>query len=99
MTKAEFVSAVAEKTGATKKDSEACLDAVLEVITESLKAGKEVQFIGFGAFKVTEKPAREGRHPATGAPIKIAASKAISFKVGSKLKEAVNPAAAPAKKK
>lgn len=98
MTKAEFVSAVAEKTGATKKDSEAALDAVLDVITESLKSGKEVQFIGFGSFKVNEKPAREGRHPATGAPIKIAASKAVSFKVGSKLKDAVNPPAPKAKK-
>lgn len=98
MNKAEFVALMAEKAGTSKKDSEANLNAALEVISESLAKGEEVSFIGFGAFKVVERKERTGRNPGTGAEIKIPASKAVSFKVGAKLKEQVaakNEACAP----
>ncbi len=99
MTKAEFVTLVSAKAGTSKKDSEANLDAFLAVITESLAKGQEVPFIGFGTFKAVKRPERTGRNPGTGAAIKIAATTAVTFKVGAKLKEAVAGKKAPAKAK
>jgi len=104
MTKAEFVSMVAAKAGTSKKDSEANLNAVLKTIEELLAKGKDVPFIGFGTFKAVKRPERMGRNPGTGAKIKIAATTAVQFKVGAKLKATVAgvkkaPAKAPAKKK
>lgn len=90
MTKANLVSAVSEKTGLTKKDSEKAVTAVIESITEALEAGDKVSLVGFGTFSVRERRAREGRNPATGEKKWIEASKAPVFKAGSALKEAVN---------
>lgn len=90
MKKADIVAKVSEESGLSKKDSEAALDSLLGVITDSLKSGEEVPFIGFGTFKVSHRPEREGRNPSTGKPMKIAASNVVNFKAGSKLKEAVN---------
>ena len=66
MTKKELVAAVSEKTGLTKKDSEAALSAILDAISESLSKGNDVQLTGFGTFEVKDRPARSGRNPATG---------------------------------
>ena len=90
MKKNELVAAVAEKTGLTKKDSTAAVDAVIDAITEALVAGDKVQLIGFGTFEVRERAAKEGRNPATGETIKIAASKVPAFKAGKALKDKVN---------
>lgn len=98
MNKAEFISMVAAKAGTSKKDSEANLNAVLEVITESLAKGQDVPFIGFGTFKVVKRPARTGRNPGTGQTIQIPETRAVSFKVGAKLKEAVAGKKTPAAK-
>ena len=103
MNKAEFIALVATKAGTSKKDSEANLNAILAVITESLEKGTDVPFIGFGTFKAVKKPERMGRNPGTGQSIKIPSTVAVSFKVGAKLKEAVAgkkkaPAAAAKKK-
>lgn len=99
MTKAEFTSLIAAKAGTSKKDSEANLDATLAVITECLAKGQDVPFIGFGTFKVVSRPERTGRNPGTGQAIKIPATKAVTFKVGAKLKETVSGKKAPAAKK
>jgi DNA-binding protein HU-beta len=90
MNKAELISAVVEKTGSTKKETEKVLKAFEEVVTEELAAGGKVQMVGFGTFDVSERAAREGRNPQTGAPMQIAASKAPRFKAGKVLKDAVN---------
>jgi len=90
MNKAELVSAIAEKAAMTKKDSEKALQAFVDVVTEELEKGGKVQLVGFGTFDVAERKEREGRNPQTGAPMKIAASKAPRFKVGKALKDAVN---------
>ncbi len=90
MKKSEFISKVAEQADVSKKDCEAVFDAVLATITDTLKKGEDVPFIGFGTFKTIERKAREGRNPSTGKPMSIAASKGVSFKAGSKLKEAIN---------
>ena len=90
MNKTELVAAVAEKTGASKKDSEKLVSAVFETITDALVAGDKVALVGFGAFEVKERPARTGRNPRTKEEIKIPASRAAAFKPGKALKDAVN---------
>ena len=90
MNKTELISALAAKSGLTKKDSEKALKAFEEAVTETLVAGGKVQLVGFGTFDVAERAAREGRNPQTGEPMKIAASKAPRFKVGKALRDAVN---------
>ncbi|MCT6848899.1 MAG: HU family DNA-binding protein, partial [Apilactobacillus kunkeei] len=71
--KAELVSSVATKTGLTKKDATAAVDAVFDSIQGSLAKGEKVQLIGFGNFEVRERAARKGRNPQTGAEIQIPA--------------------------
>ena len=90
MNKAELVAAMAEKTQLSKKDAEAALKAFTEVVAEELKKGEKIQLVGFGTFEVSERAAREGRNPQTGAPMKIAASKAPKFKAGKALKDMIN---------
>ena len=90
MKKAELVEAIANKTGLTKADSTRALDATFEVITKALKKGERVPVAGFGTFNVSKRKAREGRNPQTGATVKIPARKAVTFKAGTALKEAVN---------
>ncbi|MCL5981528.1 MAG: HU family DNA-binding protein [Firmicutes bacterium] len=89
MNKSELVSVVAEKAGMTKKDTEKVVSAVFDGITEALSKGDKVQIIGFGTFDVRDRKEREGRNPATGAAIKIAAVKAPVFKAGKALKDTV----------
>lgn len=90
MSKTELVAAIAEKTGLTKKDSEAAVNAFVETVTEQLKKGEKVQLIGFGTFEVSERAERVGRNPQTGAEMTIAASKVPKFKAGKALKELLN---------
>ena len=89
MNKAELVAAVADKAELTKKDAEKAVKAFVDVVTEELKKGEEVQVVGFGTFKVAERAAREGRNPQTGASMQIKASKTPKFKAGKALKDAV----------
>ena len=90
MNKTELVAAISEKTELTKKDSEKALKALIDVVAEELKKGEKVQLVGFGTFEVSERAARTGKNPQTGAEIKIAACKAPQFKAGKALKDAVN---------
>ncbi len=90
MKKVELVEAVAEKTGLTKADATRAIDATFEVITGALQGGDKVPLVGFGTFAVSERAARSGRNPQTGEPVEIPARKAVTFKAGSALKEAVN---------
>jgi DNA-binding protein HU-beta len=88
-TKAEFVDKVAAKSGLSKKDAGAAVDAVIGSIEDSLRAGDEVSFTGFGKFHVANRGAREGRNPRTGETMTIAASRVPRFTAGSGLKKAV----------
>ena len=90
MNKGELVAALAAKTELTKKESEAALNGILDVIAESMAKGDKVQLIGFGTFEAKERPARVARNPRTGEEIKIEASKAPVFKAGKALKDSVN---------
>ena len=89
MNKAELVNAVIEKTGLSKKDATAAVDAVFGSIEETLASGGKVTLIGFGVFEVRERAARKGRNPQSGAEIEIPASKVPAFKAGRGLKDAV----------
>lgn len=90
MNKTELVSAMAEKAGLSKKDAEAALKAFTDVVAEELKKGEKIQLVGFGTFEVSERSARTGRNPQTGAEMKIPASKSPKFKAGKALKDLVN---------
>jgi DNA-binding protein HU-beta len=89
MNKSELIDALVERTELTKAQAGKALDAMLEVITATLTAGEQVALIGFGTFKQALRAAREGRNPATGAKLKIAAAKLPKFAAGAALKAAV----------
>jgi DNA-binding protein HU-beta len=88
-TKAQFVDQVATESGLSKTDAEAAVNAVLDVIEETLKRGGEVAFTGFGKFSVADRGARQGVNPQTGEKIQIAASRVPRFSAGSALKKSV----------
>ena len=90
MNKNELISAVAEKADLTKAQAGDAVEALFDIISDSLKGGDEVRIIGFGNFSVTERAATEGRNPRTGETIQIPASKTPKFKAGKGLKDAVN---------
>ena len=90
MNKTELVAAMAEKAEISKKDAEAALKAFTDVVAEELKKGEKIQLVGFGTFEVSERAARTGRNPQTGAEMEIAASKAPKFKAGKALKDSLN---------
>ena len=90
MNKAELIAAVAAKAELTNKDAEKFISSFEDVVTKALVDGQKVQLVGFLTIDVVERAEREGRNPQTGAPMKIAASRAPRFKVGKKLRDAVN---------
>jgi len=89
MNKAELIDAVAAKSGLTKIATAEVVNALLDTVKDALVQGHAVQLMGFGNFEVTERAAREGRNPATGAPLTIAAKKGIKFKPSKTWSEAV----------
>ena len=89
MNKSDLVTAVAERTGLSKKDSELALSAAFESITSALEAGEKVQIVGFGVFDVKDRAARVGRNPRTNQEIQIAASRSPVFKPGKALKDRI----------
>ncbi len=89
MTKSEFVDQIADRAGLSKRDAASAVDAVLETVESTLSRGGEITFSGFGKFSVSQRSAREGRNPATGERIQIAASRVPKFTAGAGLKKAV----------
>ncbi len=89
MTKAELCARVAEQSGLTKKDTLEILNLMLDTITDTLAAGERVQLVGFGSFEVKERAARTGRDFSTGEPTVVPPTKAVQFKPGRNLKDAV----------
>jgi DNA-binding protein HU-beta len=89
MKKSDFIKAVAAKAGLSQDAASKAVNALIEVVTVSLKKGQEVNITGFGAFKVSSRAARNGVNPRTRAKIKIPAMKSPVFRAGKTLKEAV----------
>ena len=86
----ELISAVAEQAGLSKADAGKALEALVGVVTETLKQGDEVRISNFGTFGITERGERQGRNPQTGEAITIAASKGVKFTPGKAIKTALN---------
>jgi DNA-binding protein HU-beta len=86
MTKAEFIAAVAAELDVPKNVAAETVEAFITVTTNLLKAGDKITFPGFGTFSVSERAARKGRNPQTGAELQIAASKSGKFAAGKDLK-------------
>ncbi len=89
MSKAELVEKIAEQAKLTKVDAERAVNAFINVVSASLKAGDDVTLVGFGTFTTGDRAERQGRNPQTGAVITIAAKKVVKFKPGKALKEEV----------
>ena len=79
MTKNEIIYVVADKAQMTRIAAACAVEATFDAITAALRKGGAVKIMGFGQFKVTKQAAREGRHPQTGAPMKIQAAKRPRF--------------------
>lgn len=90
MKKTEFIEAVAEKADLSKAEANRNVNAVLDVITETLAKGDSVVLTGFGTFKVRQTKARNGVNPRTKEKIRIPASKRPSFSAGAVLKKSVS---------
>jgi DNA-binding protein HU-beta len=93
MTKADLVEALANKLGMNRNDGEKAVNIMLGDIVNALKQGERVNISGFGTFSVSERGARTGRNPKTGAAIAIAASRSAKFKPGKQLKDSLNDSA------
>lgn len=85
----DLIAKVAEATGKTKTDTKTFLDATIGALTAELSAGNEISLNNFGKLVVNDRPEREGRNPATGETITIAASKSVKFKPAKALKDAL----------
>jgi DNA-binding protein HU-beta len=91
MTKNDLADRVAERTGLSGSQARQAVEAAIDAVSDELAAGGEVAVAGFGKFSVSQRAARQGRNPATGATINIAASKAAKFSAASALKKRLNP--------
>ena len=90
MNNAELADRIAAGHGLTKADAKKLVDAVFATITDAASQGEEVSLNGFGKFKVKASPAREGRNPANGQTIQIAASKKLGFAPAKAVKDKLN---------
>jgi DNA-binding protein HU-beta len=90
MNNAELADQIAADNGLTKTDARKVVDAIFVAITNAASRGEEISLNGFGKFKVKDNPAREGRNPANGETIQIAASKKLGFSAAKAVKDKLN---------
>ena len=90
MNKAELIELIANKTETSKRQSEECIDLLVNAITKSVAKGEKVTLVGFGTFERRDRKARKGRDPRSGAEIDIPAKKVPAFSAGKQFKQAVN---------
>lgn len=90
MTKPELAKRVAANAGITAGQAASVVDAAFDAIAGELAVGRDITIAGFGKFSATERAAREGRNPATGETIQIAASRAAKFSAAAALKQQLN---------
>jgi len=89
MNKGELVDAIANDAGLSKVDAGKAIEAFVSNVSGSLKNGNSIQLIGFGTFSISNRAARSGRNPQTGATIQIKAKKVAKFKAGKALADSV----------
>ena len=97
MNKGELIGEIANGAGLTKAQADKALNSFINAVVSTLKKGENVTLVGFGTFSVSERAARSGRNPQTGATIKIKAKKVPKFKAGKEFSEAVAKAKTKAK--
>jgi len=90
MNKGHLIERIASEAGISKVAADKAIDSMLAGVSEGLRQGERVTLVGFGTFSVIERRARTGRNPQTGAPIKIAAKKAVRFTIGKRLSGSIN---------
>lgn len=90
MNNSDLADTIATNHGLSKADARKVVDGMFSAIAEAASKGSEISLNGFGKFKVKDSPAREGRNPATGAAMQIAASKKLTFSPAKAVKEQLN---------
>jgi DNA-binding protein HU-beta len=90
LNKSELVASVAAQAGVDRRQTESVLDSFFETVKSESRGGGTVRWPGFGAFSTSQRNARTGRNPQTGAPVKIAASTAMKFSPSATLKTYLN---------
>ncbi|MGC6479899.1 MAG: HU family DNA-binding protein [Flavobacteriaceae bacterium] len=90
MNKTELIDAMASDAGISKAAAKKALESFLGNVGSTLKGGGRVSLVGFGSWSVSQRAAREGRNPQTGATIQIAAKNIVKFKAGAELSDSVN---------
>lgn len=90
MNKSDLIDAIAADAGISKNAAKLALDSFIDNVGNTLKTGGKISLVGFGSWSVSERAARDGRNPQTGATIKIAAKKVVKFKPGAELEGQVN---------
>ena len=90
MNKAELIEKVAKETMGTKSDVEKIINSMVKQVKDTVKQGEDVKLVGFGTFSRTDRKARTGRNPQTGATINIPACKVPKFKPGKEFKQITN---------
>lgn len=89
MTKQELVEKIAVGAKITKAAAGTVLDVFIDSVKKTLKKNDKVTLVGFGTFSISNRKARTGRNPQTGAAIKIKARKVPKFSAGKGFKDAV----------
>ena len=89
MTQSEIISKLADSSGMKKSDVKSFFDTLAEMATSEVKKNGEFTLPGFGKLKKTNRKAREGRNPATGAVIKIPAKTTVKFSIGKAMKDSI----------
>lgn len=90
MNRLELIDKIVAKHEISKAEAGRILATIVEEIIETVKKDDPLTIIGFGTFKLQERPQREGRNPATGETITIPAAKVPKFVPGANFKKAVN---------
>ena len=89
MNRTQLIDAVTDATGLPRAQVEATISATLTQVQGAVASGDKVQLPGFGTFERRERGARTARNPSTGAPLQLAATRAVGFKVGATFKQEV----------
>lgn len=90
MNKGEFITHIAQQHNCLKTEAEKVIDMFTSSIIDAMGQGNEISLIGFGNFSISKVAARTGRNPRTGEALEILARNQPKFKIGQKLKDAVN---------
>lgn len=90
MTKADIIEKIQAQTGGSKKESSDLLEAVFNLMKNTLETGEKIKIAGFGNFEIRQKTDRRGRNPQTGEAITIEARRVLTFKPSQLLKQAIN---------